>query len=87
MPIAGAAMSANAAMAERYTGTIWTAFPERGFGFIRSDSKLSGFSDEFFLHKSEMDCPNKLRTGQRVSFAIGSRDGKPRAVDVRVIEQ
>jgi cold shock CspA family protein len=69
-------------MAERYTGTVWTAFPERGFGFIRSDTKLKGFSDEFFVHISALARPDTLRTGKRVSFAIGSRDGKPRAVDV-----
>lgn len=52
-----------------------------GWGFISAND------DDYFVHHSELVGRNSLREGQQVEFDIGQRNGKPLAVNVKVIAE
>lgn len=61
-------------------GVIKKLFPEKGFGFIKSDD-----GGEFFFHRSGVSRPGRfddLEEGQRVEFEEEKSDKGPRAVSV-----
>jgi cold shock protein len=64
------------------TGIVKFYDQNRGFGFLFVD----GSSDQLYFHATGLtdDCDTPCE-GDRVSFSIGkSRDGRPRAQNVRV---
>lgn len=66
------------------TGTVKAWIADRGFGFITPDT---GGEDIFCHFRSIVGDVDRLEIGQRVEFytEANPRDGRPRAVDVRVI--
>ncbi len=65
-------------------GTIKRLVTDRGFGFIRTESK-----EELLFHRNELQGVdyNSLREGQQVEFEIGQgRDSRRQAVSVRLAQ-
>ncbi|MEW6658781.1 MAG: cold shock domain-containing protein [Thermodesulfobacteriota bacterium] len=70
-------------MGKIHQGTIDFFNQVKGYGFIKDDE-----GESYFVHISEYvdEGDGGLDRGDRVEYALGpGRDGKPMAVDVRVI--
>jgi CspA family cold shock protein len=67
---------------EMANGTVKKWVDDRGFGFIARDDD----STDLFTHCSQIKgASDYLKPGQRVEFDEGERNGKPCAVNVRVL--
>lgn len=65
-------------------GTI-TYYSRRGYGFIEAPE----LGRELFFHCKELPDTDRRRfdlQGKRASFDLGQRDGKPVAVNVRIVD-
>lgn len=72
--------------AARSVGTVKWFSGQKGFGFISPDG--GGDADDLFVHQTEIRSEGfrTLREGQRVEFAVDSRDdGRSKAVDVSIL--
>jgi cold shock CspA family protein len=65
------------------TGTIKRWISERAFGFIEVDSGF-GQTDDVFVHLSACRC--HPYEGLRVAFDLGSRNGKPCALNLQALK-
>jgi len=68
----------------REKGTIRRYLPERGFGFIQADG-----GGDLFLHVSDFrpDVPQSaIRGGVQVMFEVSHKTGRPRAIDVELVQ-
>jgi cold shock CspA family protein len=64
------------------TGVVKSFSHHNLWGFIIPDDR----SPDLFFHQNDLHCASAdLSAGSRVGFAIGSHNGRPRAVDVRLI--
>jgi cold shock protein len=64
----------------------------KGFGFISPTDEygiLMGEKKDCFVHHTgiDMDGFRTLQQGDRVEYEIGDKDGRPMAVNVRLIEK
>jgi cold shock CspA family protein len=68
---------------ELMMGTIKSFSHGNGYGFLFPD----GRPGELYFHVTDVrrEELSDLCTGQRVSFVIGERNGRPRAIDVELI--
>ena len=68
---------------ELMMGTVKSFSHGNGYGFLFPD----GRPGELYFHMTDVRRVDlsDICTGQRVSFAIGERNGRPRAVDVELI--
>ncbi len=75
-------MQTQAAAGATLRGVV-KMFRESGYGFIRAAD-----GGEIFVHVKDCQGRQALAAGQRVEYRIGTspRDGRDRAIDVRVIE-
>jgi cold shock CspA family protein len=82
----GAYVKDGADIKSRVMGTIKSFSPANGYGFVYPDDRRHPDDDLFFhindCHPAEV---SDLNTGQRVEFVIGERNGKPRAISVRLV--
>src|SRR5688572_3651299 len=60
--------------------TMWNV--DRGYGFIAPD----GGGADVFCHITDCNSVDALRVGQSVKFNEASRDGRPRAVEVGLLD-
>ena len=60
-------------------GTVETFDAHLGYGFVRGENNIT-----YHLHKSELLDGRLPRLGQVVMFFAGTRQGKPRAVHIKV---
>eukprot|EP00930_Biecheleria_cincta_P016784 TRINITY_DN13537_c0_g1_i1.p1 TRINITY_DN13537_c0_g1~~TRINITY_DN13537_c0_g1_i1.p1 ORF type:complete len:1047 (+),score=207.07 TRINITY_DN13537_c0_g1_i1:58-3198(+) len=76
----------------RLTGVVRKWDSDRGFGFIVQDLRESDDPlKDIFVHRTNLKgiCPGShfdLREGSRVSYLIGIQDGKPRAMEVAMMD-
>ena len=70
-------------MNEVLYGNIVTWFPNRRFGFIRTDNS----DTELFVHASDfLPDGEPFPKGTRVKFQVGMFGGRPKAIKVEVAE-
>lgn len=67
-------------------GWIWTWHPERGYGWIQDQNS----EKTYFVHLSQIHDDNRPARRQvevqtRVEFEVGTHNGRPCAVNVRII--
>ena len=66
-------------------GTLVWWSPDRGFGPIRADSD----GKDIFLHASALQEAGihaiNVRIGQRLLYESGEHNGKPKAIDVKMV--
>jgi cold shock protein len=70
---------------EMARGTVVFFDEKKGFGFLRPEDG----GKDIFVHFSAilMDGFKTLQAEQVVEYTVGDRDGRPIAVDVRVLEE
>lgn len=80
-------MSGQVKAAVRQLGTVkWYDAEDRGYGFITPDEPLASGRD-IFVHASAVTRSNglkRLEKGQRVSYEISEKNGRPVAVNIAV---
>jgi cold shock CspA family protein len=66
-------------------GTLFSWFPDRGYGFLQPDS---GNRERAFVHVSEMNRAGIKRPviGQPFEWETGQRSGKPNAVNIELLK-
>mmetsp|Transcript_6583 Transcript_6583/g.15704 ORF Transcript_6583/g.15704 Transcript_6583/m.15704 type:complete len:443 (+) Transcript_6583:57-1385(+) len=75
---------ADALMGTPLIGKVRKVLPEKSYGFVNGDD----FEGDLFYHFSESSAAlhQQACQGMRVSFTMGSKDGKPRAENVEPIK-
>lgn len=71
-------------MEDKKTGTVVFFDAKKGWGFIRPDGEES----DTFCHYSDIACEGfkTLQQGQRVEFSFGEHPKKPKAVNIKVLD-
>jgi cold shock protein len=68
-------------------GTLIWWNPDRGFGFIKPDTG----GPDIFLHVTDLEDagvhPMVLKIGQRLSYDTTEYDGKPKAVEITLVQE
>ena len=64
------------------SGTCKRWFTDRGFGFLAVDGDDG---KDLFVHLNDISDGGQLQPGDRVQFRRVIKDGKPRAIGVRVL--
>jgi cold shock CspA family protein len=66
-------------------GTLFSWFPDRGYGFLQPDS---GNRERAFVHISEMNRAGIKRPviGTAFDWEVGQRNGKPFATNVELLK-
>ena len=59
-------------------GTVVFFKPDKGYGFVRQAS-----GEDIFFHVSHFPPGTEPRVGLSVEFGIGSRQGKPIAINIK----
>jgi cold shock protein len=64
-------------------GTVVFFNRARGWGFATPES---GVENDVFLHVSELPADRKfLLEGERISYEMGERNGRPLALNIRIL--
>jgi CspA family cold shock protein len=69
-------------MSARVTGTVKRLLPDKGFGFVATDT-----GTEYFFHKSATRDFATLHEGAQVSFVPGEGPKGPRAEQVEPVQE
>jgi len=90
MPPVAASVTSTAedpGLEERFEGEVSaikqpTSEGRPAFGFVTCEETRARFGEDVFLHSSQAEM---LQVGQKVSFGVQLKKGKPQAVDLEVI--
>lgn len=69
---------------ETYIGEIKSFNVMNGFGFIQNATLKEKYGRDVFLHESQFE---GMKIGDRVSFTLQVKDGKPQALDVKRVSK
>eukprot|EP00435_Cladocopium_sp_Y103_P062768 s483_g24.t1 len=69
---------------ETYIGEIKSFNIMNGFGFIQNATLKEKYGRDVFLHESQFE---GMKIGDRVSFTLQVKDGKPQALDVKRVSK
>lgn len=69
---------------ETYIGEIKSFNIINGFGFIQNATLKEKYGRDVFLHESQFE---GMKIGDRVSFTLQVKDGKPQALDVKRVSK